>query len=313
MKIIFMGTSEFAVPSLRALFADAVHEVVAVVTQPDRPKGRGNKMAVSPVKEEALKHDVAILQPERIKRKAAMAELAAFGADVFVVASYGQILSETILNMPKYGCINVHASLLPKYRGASPIQQAVLHGDSVAGVTIQQMDKGVDTGDMLIKRAIPVALDDTGGSLHDKLAELGAEILLEILPMIENGMVVREKQNDADASHAPLLTKDMGRIDWSCSPEEIVNLVRAMNPWPMAFMTVGDQSIRILQASAHEAVDADAKPGTICIASAKQGLVIAACGGAVRVIELHAQNSKRMRAEDYLRGHALEVGSVLSN
>ena len=314
MKVLFMGTSEFAVPSLQALFA--AHEVLAVVTQPDRPKGRGKKMAFSPVKEEALLHDVPILQPTRVRRKEAIAELAAFDADIFVVASYGQILTEAILNMPKHGCINVHASLLPKYRGASPIQQAVLHGDEIAGVTIQQMDKGVDTGDMLIKRAIPVAAADTGGTLHDKLADLGAEILLEILPVIEAGATVREKQDEALASHAPIITKDMGRIDWTRSAAEIVNLVRGMNPWPCAFMEYDGHPIRILQAEACAAEEAaatvsGANAGTICIASAKQGLVIAAADGAVRVLELQAQGGKRMRPEDYLRGHEIAVGAVL--
>ena len=306
-----MGTSEFAVPSLQALFE--AHEVVAVVTQPDRPKGRGKKMAFSPVKEAALAHnaDITILQPTRIRRKEHVAELEAFGADVFVVASYGQFLPEVILNMPKYGCINVHASLLPKYRGASPIQQAILHGDATAGVTIMRMDKGIDTGDMFIKKEIPVLPEDTGGSLHDKLADLGAEILLEVLPMLEDGSAVRVKQDDAEASHAPLLTKDMGRIDWTRTPQEIVNLVRGMNPWPCAFIEYDGQPIRILQAAVCDEPMADAKAGAVCVASDKTGLVIAANGGAVRVLELQAQNGKRMRPEDYLRGHEMVVGTVL--
>ena len=308
MKIVFMGTSEFAVPALQALF-DA-HEVLAVVTQPDRPKGRGNKMAVSPVKDAALQRDVPILQPLRVKRKEAMAELAAFGADIFVVASYGQILSETILHMPKYGCINIHASILPKYRGASPIQQAILHGDAIAGVTIQQMDKGVDTGDILMIRETPITNDDTGGSLHDKLAALGAEAILAVLPMIADGTVTRVKQNDAEASHAPLLTKDMGRINWSQPPQAIVNLVRGLNPWPCAFMLYENQPIRILAATVQEGFS-PALPGTICEASPKNGLVIAAADGLVRVVTVQAPNGKRMAAADYLRGHEMAVGAVL--
>ena len=308
MKIVFMGTSEFAVPSLLTLFD--THEVLAVVTQPDRPKGRGNKMAYSPVKEAAMQQGVPILQPERIRRKESMAELAALGADIFVVASYGQVLSEAILHMPPHGSINVHASILPKYRGASPIQQAILHGDTVAGVTIMQMDKGIDTGDIMLVRETCVADDDTGGSLHDKLAALGAEALLAALNQIADGTITRTKQDDAQSSHAPLLTKDMGRIDWTKSPQEIVNLVRGLNPWPCAFLTYESQPVRVLAAEAAPG-ESPALPGTVCEASPKGGLVIAAAGGAVRVLVVQAPNGKQMAAADYLRGHEMAVGTVL--
>jgi len=309
MKIVFMGTSEFAVPSLQALLATPQYEVLAVVTQPDRPKGRGNKVALSPVKEAAIQYNIPVLQPVRIKRKAQVAELAAYNADVFVVASYGQILSEEILNLPKYGCICVHASLLPKYRGASPIQQAILHGDEMAGVTIMQMDAGVDTGDILLPRTIPIEPDETGGTLHDKLAGLGAAALLEFLPSLEAETVTRMKQSDTgiEPTHAPLLTKEMGLIDWSRSPLSIVNQIRGLNPWPCAFTMIDGQPLRLYKA---ETAEGTGTPGTVLTASPKAGLIIAADGGAVRICELQAQNGKRMAAEAYLLGHPIPVGTI---
>ena len=307
MKIVFMGTSEFAVPSLQVMLASGAHEVLAVVTQPDKPKGRGNKMAVSPVKEEAVKHNLPVLQPVRIKRKAHVAELAALGADLFVVASYGQILSQEILDIPPRGCICVHASLLPKYRGASPIQQAILHGDAEAGVTIMQMDAGVDTGDILLSRAIPIADDDTGGTLHDKLSDLGAEALMALLPLLESNTATRIKQGD-DFSLAPLLTKEMGRIDWSRTPQEIVNHIRGLDPWPCAFTMLDGQPRRIYKA---ETAEGSASPGTVLTASPKAGLVIATKNGAVRIRELQSQNGKRMTAEAYLLGHPLPANTIL--
>ena len=307
MKIVFMGTSDFAVPSLLALLASPAHEVLAVVTQPDKPKGRGNKLSVSPIKEEALKHSLPVLQPVRIKRKVNVAKLAALGADIFIAASYGQILSQEILDMPLYGCICVHASLLPKYRGASPIQQAILHGDADAGVTIMQMDAGVDTGDMLLSRAIPITDDDTGGTLHDKLAVLGAEALMECLPLLTAGTTVPVPQS-GDFSLAPMLTKDMGRIDWTLTPCEIVNLVRGLNPWPCAFAMLDGKPLRIFRA---DTVEGNGAPGEILSASSKTGFTIAANGGAVRIREMQAQNSKRMTSEAYLLGHTIPIGTIL--
>jgi len=310
MRIVFMGTSDFAVPSLNALFAHPAYEVVAAVTQPDRPKGRGNQMAVSPVKAAAISQETDIFQPLRIKRKDSLVQLASYNADIFVVASYGQILSEAILDMPRYGCICVHASLLPRHRGASPIQQAVLSGDKTAGVTIMQMDKGIDTGDILATRAIPVLPADTGGTLHDKLAALGAEALIDILPKIEAGTVTRMKQNDADATYAPILTKDMGHIDWRMPAVQIVNQIRGLNPWPSAYFEYNGQIIRVHSAEA-SAAPPSALPGTVCVSSAKAGLIIAAADGSVRIGELQAPNGKRMKAEDYLRGHNISVDTVL--
>jgi len=310
MKIIYMGTSEFAVPALLALLDSDTYEVVAVVTQPDRPKGRGNKLAFSPVKELAVQYPVPILQPERIRRKAAMAELASFDAALFVVASYGQILPEAILNMPRYGCINIHASLLPKYRGSSPIQQAVLHGDAESGVTIIQMDKGIDTGDMLLKRSIPIEPGETSGGLHDKLAALGALALLDVLPSLESGMLQPVAQDETASSHAPMLTKEMGLIDWSHGAREIVCLVHGMNPWPYAYTIFDNKPLKLLQAEIC-AWEKKAAPGTVLEASPKTGLIIMTGNGALRVGEMQTQNGKRMRPEDYLRGHEIRVGTIL--
>ena len=231
MKVIFMGTPEFSVGALDAL-VEAHHQVVLVVTQPDKPKGRGKEMQITPVKACAMKHDIPVFQPVKIKDKEAVETLHRYEADVFVVAAFGQILSEEILNMPKYGCINIHASLLPKYRGAGPIQRVILDGMKETGITIMKMDKGVDTGDMLLQSVVPIDEKETGDSLHDKLAIAGAKLIVEALGKIEEGDITPVKQNDDDSSYAGMLNKSMGKIDWNKDAVQIERMVRGLNSWP---------------------------------------------------------------------------------
>ena len=221
MKIIFMGTPEFSVGALESII-QAGHQVLLVVTQPDKPKGRGKEMQMTPVKECALKYDIPVFQPVKVKTPEAVDKLREYDADVFVVAAFGQFLSEEILNMPKYGCINIHASLLPRYRGAGPIQRVILNGEKETGITIMQMDKGIDTGDMLLQSRIQIDEKETGDSLHDKLAAEGARLIVEALPKIEAGELTPVKQNDEESCYAKMLQKSMGRIDWSLSAEEII-------------------------------------------------------------------------------------------
>ncbi|MDE7284274.1 MAG: methionyl-tRNA formyltransferase, partial [Lachnospiraceae bacterium] len=231
MRVIFMGTPEFSVGALDAL-VEAHHQVVLVVTQPDKPKGRGKEMQITPVKACAMKHDIPVFQPVKIKEKEAVETLRGYEADVFVVAAFGQILSEEILNMPKYGCINIHASLLPKYRGAGPIQKVILDGMKETGITIMKMDKGVDTGDMLLQSVVPIDEKETGDSLHDKLAIEGSKLIVEALDRIEADDITPVKQNDADSCYAGMLNKSMGKIDWNKDAVQIERMVRGLNSWP---------------------------------------------------------------------------------
>ncbi|MBO6015042.1 MAG: methionyl-tRNA formyltransferase, partial [Lachnospiraceae bacterium] len=247
MKIVYMGTPDYAVAPLEALI-EAGHEVVLVVTQPDKRKGRGKELQMTPVKESALRHGIEVFQPVRIREKAGVEKLRKYDADVFVVAAFGQILPKEILEMPKYGCINIHASLLPKYRGAAPIQWAILNGETQTGVTIMQMDEGIDTGDMLLKEIVPIDAKETGESLHDKLCEAGAGLIVKALPMIEDGTIVREKQQDELSCYAKMLTKELGRIDWSKSAVEIERLIRGLNAWPSAYTLCQGKTLKIWEA-----------------------------------------------------------------
>ena len=232
MRVVFMGTPDFAVPTLEALIEK--HEVVGVVTQPDKRKGRGKAMAFSPVKEKALEHEIPVYQPVKVREEAFVQILRELDPEVIVVAAFGQILPESILNMPKYGCINVHASLLPKYRGAAPIQWSVIDGEKETGVTIMYMEKGLDTGDMIEHVVVPIDAKETGESLHDKLAVAGGPLLLDVLAKLENGTAVRTPQNDADSCYAKMLTKDLGKIDWNKDAAAIERLIRGLNSWPSA-------------------------------------------------------------------------------
>ena len=234
MKIVYMGTPDFAVAPLEAMIK-AGHEITLVVTQPDKQKGRGKEMQMTPVKECALRHGIPVFQPVKIKEAASVAELAGYPADIFVVAAFGQLLSEEILSMPKFGCVNIHASLLPAYRGAAPIQWAVINGEQEGGVTIMQMEKGLDTGGMYCKRSVPIDKKETGESLHDKLMAVGAELIVEALPKIESGELKPEKQDDSLTCYAPRLTKAMGQIDWEKDAVSIERLIRGLNSWPSAY------------------------------------------------------------------------------
>ena len=300
-----MGTPDFALACLKALDASH-HSVAAVVTQPDRAKGRGGRVVFSPVKEYALARGLDILQPEKIR--GAENILATFDADAIVVAAYGQILPQALLDLTKHGAINVHASLLPKYRGASPIQQAILCGETVTGITIMQMDRGMDTGDMLLKKKVCIESSDTGGSLNDKLCQAAPGVLLEALEQIEAGKIAAVPQDNSQASYAPLITKDMARIRWDNSPACVVNQVRGYNPTPAAFAELGGQLIKIWRV---EAVGFAAdNPGTVIKACPKDGIFVAVRGGVVRIAELTPAGGKKMASQDFVRGYKIGAGDL---
>lgn len=311
MKIVYMGTPDFAVGALEAL-VKAGYEIVAVVTQPDRPKGRSKELVPSPVKECALSHGLKVFQPEKIKAPEAVETLRSFGADLFVVAAFGQIMSKEILDMPKFGCINIHASLLPKYRGAAPIQWSIIDGEKETGVTIMQMDVGIDTGDILTQSVVPITDEDTGESLFDKLCVAGASLLVETIPMLEAGTIVPKKQDEAKSSHAKMLTKEMGCIDFGKSAHEIWCLIRGLNSWPSAYTKLHGKTLKIWKATvAKEMVnETNAVPGTIL--GVFEDHFDLACGqGALSVYEVQLEGKKRTSVKDFLLGHKLEIGSVI--
>ena len=310
MKIIFMGTPDFAVGTLDAII-EAGHEVVLVVTQPDKPKGRSGALQFTPVKECAVAHGIEVFQPTRIRLEENVEFLRKYDADIFVVAAFGQILPKSILDMPKYGCINVHASLLPKYRGAAPIQWAVINGDPVTGVTIQQMDIGVDTGDIIVTKELEIASDETGGGLFDKLAVVGAEACLEALEQIGNGTATRTPQNHEEATHVSMISKEFGLIDWSKPAVEIERLIRGLNPWPSAYTKMDGKTFKIWKAAV-VAENSEAKAGTICKV-AKDSLYVQTGEGILSLIEVQLEGKKRMEVDAFLRGYSVEEGTVLSN
>lgn len=309
MKIVFMGTPDYAATALEAILA-AGYEVTGVVCQPDKPKGRSGALSACPVKECALKHDLPVFQPERIKRPEAVAELRKFPADVFVVAAFGQILSEEILTMPKYGCINIHASLLPKYRGAAPIQWCIVDGEHETGVSIMQMDAGIDTGDILFTRTVPITAEETGGSLFDKLSQAGAELIVEALPKIESGDFTPVKQDDTQSNYARMLKKEDGQIRWNRPAEEIERLVRGMDPWPSAFTYYKGKQFKIWKASVLSGDTEGIKPGVILEVS-KQGIVIVCGSDMLLVTEAQLEGKRRMSAADLANGRALEANEIL--
>lgn len=323
MRVIFMGTPDFAVGALEALL-DAGHRVVAVVTQPDKQRGRDRKLQYSPVKECALAHGLTVLQPAKIKAPEAVEELRKYEADIFVVAAFGQILSQEILEMPKYGCINIHASLLPKYRGASPIQYAILNGDDVTGVTIMQMNEGMDTGDILTMKAIPVEKNDTGGSLFEKLSVLGANLLVKTLPKIEAGEIIPVKQQEEDASYVRMLTKDMGRIDWKRDADALERLVRGMNPWPSAYCSFRGKSLKVWAAEVsfeeqkeesgyagffRHNENREINPGEVLLVT-KDSICVQTGKGVLVLKEVQLEGKKRMPVQDFLLGCQVKAGEV---
>ena len=309
MKIVFMGTPEFAVPTLQALIDH--HEVLAVVTQPDKQRGRGKKMQFPPVKEKAVEYDIPVYQPQRARDEEFIEELKNLNPDVIVVVAYGQILPESILNIPKYGCINVHGSLLPKYRGAAPIQWAVLDGEEKTGITTMYMEKGLDTGDMIDKAEVVLDKKETAGSLHDKLMVLGADLLLETLKKLEDGTAVREKQNDEESCYAKMLSKDMGQIDFTKSAREIECLIRGMNPWPSAYTFLNGKTLKVWKCKV-STEKTDAVPGTIFLTD-KEGIHTACGEGVLILTEVQLEGKKRMETEAFLRGYHIENGIVFTD
>jgi len=303
MKVIFAGTPEFAATALAALLA-AGHHLPLVLTQPDRPAGRGMKLAASPVKQLALSHGLRVAQPLSLKEIPIQQEITAVGADVMVVAAYGLILPKAVLTIPRFGCLNIHASLLPRWRGAAPIQRAILAGDSESGITIMQMDIGLDTGDKLLEYTLPIAPDDTAQTLHDKLAKQGAVAIVAALDQLERGKLIPTPQDNAIATYAAKLTKEEGRIDWQRSAAELALSVRAYNPFPVAYTGFNGEVWRIWQAQAETACD---HPGEILRAD-KHGILVACGKGALLLTEIQKAGSKRMPAASFLAGNPLVAG-----
>lgn len=310
MRIVFMGTPDFAVGSLKALTESGKHEIVAVFTQPDRPKGRGNKMLMTPVKEYALEHGFEVHQPLKVKDQEVIDLLQSFNPDLIVVAAFGQFLPKAILEMPKYGCINVHASLLPKYRGAAPIQYAIIKGEKESGVTIMQMDIGMDTGDMLSKVIVPIGEETTMGELHDALMEEGAKLLLTTIDGLEAGTVKAVPQNNAEATYATLLDRSMERIDWSKPAAEVHNLIRGFNPAPSTYTKLPNGKSLKLWCSRVTSETAKAVPGTVVEVSKKTFKV--ACGDVLlEILEVQPESKKRMPAQVFINGRGVQEGDVL--
>lgn len=308
MKVIYMGTPDFAVPALEAIAKK--HEVTAVISQPDRPKGRGKHLVPTPVKEAALKLGIPVYQPEKIKEPDAVKLICGIEADIIVVAAYGQILPNEILQKPRYGCINIHGSLLPKYRGAAPIQQAVIDGEKVSGVTIMYMAEGLDCGDMLLKSEVPIEPGDTYGTLYDKVSAAGAEAVLAAMQAIEDGTAKPEKQDDSKSTYAKKIKKEMGLIDWTASTENIINHIRGFNPMPGAFTHYAGEVIKIWSAKpAEQSYSGDC--GEIVDVNAKKGFTVKTGDGAILVLEMQAKGGKKMLSADYMRGHAVEKGKIL--
>ena len=307
MKIIFMGTPDFAAESLKAIY-EAGHEILSVVTNPDRPKGRGMKLIATPVKQYAQEKKIKIYQPQKVKGNTEFIEgIKSQKPDVICVVAYGKILPNEILEIPKYGCINVHASLLPKYRGAAPIQWAVLNGDKTTGVTTMYMDTGMDTGDMILKEEVQIGEYETTGELWERLSKIGAKLLVKTLKEIESGTVKREKQG-TDYTMAPMLEKSMAQIDWkNQTAEQIKNLVRGLNPIMGAYTYVNDKKIKFWKVELKPITEEIAKKenGTVILADCKKGLEFKAKDGIIKVVEIQGENGKRMKAEDYLRGNSI--------
>ena len=308
MRIVFMGTPDFSVPVLEALVQEG-HEVVQVVTQPDKPKGRGKSVLRTPVKEKARALGLPVWQPERIRRPEAVEQLKELAPDVIVVVAFGQILSRQVLDIPRFGCVNVHASLLPKYRGAAPIQWAILDGETCTGVTTMLMDEGIDTGDMLEKMEVPIAPDETGGSLHDKLSRAGAELIRSTLRRLEAGTLVPEPQTEEGTCYARMLTKTMGDIDWNMDAAAIERLIRGLNPWPSAYTHLDGRTLKIWKAQVREG-----NPEGVCgqiVETGRDSISVKTGNGVLVLQEVQLEGKKRMDAGAFLRGFPLKAGTVL--
>ncbi|WZL74785.1 methionyl-tRNA formyltransferase [Clostridiaceae bacterium 35-E11] len=307
MKIIFMGTPDFAVPCLTEIIKNG-HDLLAVVTQPDRPKGRGKKLTSPPIKETAIAYNIPIFQPERVKDEKFIEKIKALSPDCIVVVAFGQILPKEILGIPPMGCINVHASLLPKYRGAAPINWSIIKGEKITGITTMYMDEGLDTGDMILKKEILIK-DKTAGELHDVLSTAGAELLLETLTQIESGKAPREKQNESESSYAPIMDKSLGNIDWKDTADNIYNLIRGVNPWPTSFTTYKGVKFKIWKSKVLEE-KCTKKPGTILKIN-NEGIYVSTGSEILILEEIQFPNSRRMTVDAYLRGNKIEESIVL--
>lgn len=317
MRVIFMGTPDFSVGTLEALIA-AGHEVVLAVTQPDKPKGRSREMQFTPVKECAVSHGIPVYQPRRVREAECIEELRKYEADVCVVVAFGQILTKEILEMTPYGCINVHASLLPKYRGAAPIQWAVINGEKVSGVTTMQMDEGIDTGDMLEKIEVVLAEKETGGSLFDKLAQKGAELCVHTLAALEEGKIKPEKQGESPTAYARMMDKKLGEIDWTRPAVEIERLIRGLNPWPSAYTTWNGKTMKIWEADvvndgadAHSGANASSKSTGTVVKVTKKAFTVQTGEGLLEIKSLQIPGKKRMEADAFLRGYQVKEGESL--
>ena len=299
MKIVFMGTPDFSVNALENI-VKAGHDVVGVITQPDKPKGRGGKMQYTPVKEKALELGLDVYQPQRVKETEFIEKLKEMNPDAIVVIAFGQILPKAILDMPKYGCINVHASLLPKYRGAAPIQWSVIDGEKETAVTTMYMNEGLDTGDIIDKVVVPIDKKETGGSLFDKLAIEGGKLILKTLIELENGTAVRTPQDDSKSNYAGMINKQLGKIDFNKSANEIERLIRGLNPWPSAYTKMDGKTLKIWDADVDDSEN-DSAPGTITEVG-KDFIRVATGKGSLKILELQLEGKKRMKTRDFLNG-----------
>ena len=308
LKTIFMGTPDFAVPCLEVLQAKT--EVLAVITQPDRPKGRGHNLQASPVKQKALEYNLPVLQPEKIKTEEFTAELEKLKPDLIVVVAFGQILSQRILDIPPLGCVNVHASLLPRYRGAAPIHWSIINGEKETGVTTMLMDAGLDTGDMLLKDKVTITEEMTTEELHDQLMAMGGKLLAETIDGLANGTITPEKQDDSISNYAGMLNKETGHIDWSKSAVEIHNLIRGLNSWPVAWSMKDGKNYKFWRTKV-ENRNSDKAPGTV-VELRKNSFCIATGEGLLEVLEIQPPSKKRMSAGDLLRGHGVAVGDIFN-
>lgn len=311
MRIVYMGTPDFAVYALESIIS-AGHEVSAVITQPDKPQGRSKALVPTPVKKKALEHDIPVYQPEKVREEETVNMLKNINPDAIVVAAYGQILPESILNIPKYGCINIHASLLPKYRGAAPIEWSIIDGEEKTGVTTMYMEKGLDTGDMIEKTEIVIEKDDTGETLHDKLALAGAELILTTLDALEEGTATRTKHDDSKSCYASMLNKDMGNIDFTKSATEIERLIRGLIPWPCAYTKIDGKTVKLYKAEVKAIDSKDYMPGEI-IEVTKKTFTIACGEDALIIRSLQPEGKKQMDTVAYLNGNKLSVGMMVNS
>lgn len=308
MKVLFMGTPDFAVSTLKEIIQSG-HEVIGVVTQPDKVKGRGGKVSFPAVKEAALEHNLTVYQPVKVREPEFIQKVRELNPEVIVVAAFGQILPKELLDIPPYGCINVHASLLPKYRGAAPIQAAIINGEKETGITIMHMDVGLDTGDMILQERVPILENDTGGSLHDKLADLGAKLLVKALDQLKDGTALRIPQDDAKATYVKMLDKEMGNIDFNKPAHYIERLIRGLNPWPTAYTKLNGKTLKFWSARVIE-YPADKKPGEVVEVN-KDSFVVMTGKDALKILEVQLEGKRRLSCDAFLRGKPIEKGTVL--